>query len=121
MAIPVTVDCSANPREVKAILLKVAEDNPNVVATPAPSVALEDFGDSLNLKLYAFYEVNKDVGTDLASPFSTPCMRRAFAKWRIWRSVNREKCQFDDAEVHGPAPRLLRRQESGAHLGSRVT
>src|ERR1019366_4619198 len=54
MSIPVTVVCSANPREVKAILLKVAQDNPNVVAAPAPSAALEDFGDSLNFKLYVF-------------------------------------------------------------------
>jgi potassium-dependent mechanosensitive channel len=65
LAIPVTVDCGSDPRKAKAILLKVAQDNPNVMATPAPSVVFEDFGDNFTFKLYVFYDLNKDVGTDL--------------------------------------------------------
>jgi potassium-dependent mechanosensitive channel len=65
IAIPVTVDCGSDPRKAKAILLKVAQDNPNVMATPAPSVVLEDFGDNFTFKLYVFHDLNKDVPTDL--------------------------------------------------------
>jgi len=60
----VPVAHGSDPREVKAILLKVAQDNPNVMTTPAPSVELEDFGaDSLQLKLYAFIDLSRSSGT----------------------------------------------------------
>jgi small-conductance mechanosensitive channel len=69
IAIPVGVAHGCDPRKVKAILLKAAQDNPNIMSTPAPSVEFEDFGaDSLNFKLYAFvYELSKagSTGTDL--------------------------------------------------------
>ena len=65
IAIPVSVDCGSDPRKAKAVLLKVAQDNPNVLTTPAPSVVFEDFDESFNFKLYVFYDLNKDVGTDL--------------------------------------------------------
>ena len=59
----------SDPRQVKAILLKAAQDNPNIMSAPAPAVEFEDFGaDSLNFKLYAFvYDLNKagSTGTDL--------------------------------------------------------
>jgi small-conductance mechanosensitive channel len=123
MAIPVTVDCSANPREVKAILLKVAEDNPNVVAAPAPSVALEDFGDSLNFKLYVFYDVDKDVGTDLRIAILDALHEAGVRKMAyLAKREPSESCRFDDrGKVDGAAPRLLRGQGSGAYLGSRAT
>ena len=64
IVIPVCVAHGCDPREVKAILLKVAEDNPNVMATPAPSVELDDFNaDSLQFKLYAFIDLSKGGGT----------------------------------------------------------
>ena len=64
IAIAVPVAHGSDPREVKAILLKVAQDNPNVMTTPAPSVELEDFGaDSLQLKLYAFIDLSRSSGT----------------------------------------------------------
>jgi small-conductance mechanosensitive channel len=65
IAIPVTVDCGSDPRKAKAILLKVAQDNPNVMATPAPSVVFEEFGDNFTFKLYVFHDLHKEVGTDL--------------------------------------------------------
>src|SRR5215831_14727720 len=69
IAIPVGVAYGSDPRQVKAILLKAAQDNPNVMSTPAPSVDLDEFGaDSLNFKLYAFvYDLIRagSTGTDL--------------------------------------------------------
>ena len=69
IVIPVGVAYGCDPRKAKAILLKVAQDNPNVMTTPAPSVDFEDFGpDSLNFKLYAFvHDLNKggSTSTDL--------------------------------------------------------
>jgi small-conductance mechanosensitive channel len=69
IVIPVGVAYGSDPRQAKAILLKVAQDNPNVMAMPAPSVELEEFGaDSLNFKLYAFvYDLGKagSTSTDL--------------------------------------------------------
>ena len=69
IVIPVGVAYGCDPRQAKAILLKVAQDNSNVMATPAPSVDFEEFGaDSLNFKLYAFvYDLNKagSTSTDL--------------------------------------------------------
>jgi potassium efflux system protein len=69
IVIPVGVAYGCDPRKAKAILLKVAQDNPNVMATPAPSVDFEDFGpDSLNFKLYAFvHDLTKggSTSTDL--------------------------------------------------------
>ena len=69
IVIPVGVAYGSDPRQAKAILLEVAQDNSNVMATPAPSVDFEEFGaDSLNFKLYAFvYDLNKagSTSTDL--------------------------------------------------------
>src|SRR5262249_31078101 len=51
-----------------ATLLKVAQDNPNVMTTPAASVDFDFGADSLNFKLYAFvYDLNKggSTSTDL--------------------------------------------------------
>jgi potassium-dependent mechanosensitive channel len=68
IVIPVPVAHGCDPRKVKAVLLKVAQDNPKVVSAPAPSVELDDFSaDSLQFKLYAFIDLNTGGGasTDL--------------------------------------------------------
>jgi small-conductance mechanosensitive channel len=67
IAIPVSVARGCDPRKVRAILLKVAQDNPDVMTTPAPTVELEEFrADSLEFRLYAFIDLNKGgIGTEL--------------------------------------------------------
>src|SRR5262249_25978359 len=57
-----------DPRKVMATLLKVAQGNPNVMTTPAPSVDFDFGADTLNFKLYAFVDdLNKggSTSTDL--------------------------------------------------------
>jgi small-conductance mechanosensitive channel len=65
VVIAVGVAYGCDPREVRAILLKAAQDHPNVTAVPEPAVELEDFGpDSLNFKLYACtHDLTKNLGT----------------------------------------------------------
>ena len=68
IAIPVSVARGSDPRKVRAILLKVAQDNHNVMTAPAPSVELEHFeADSLQFQLYAFIDLHKGgtTSTDL--------------------------------------------------------
>jgi small-conductance mechanosensitive channel len=67
IVVPVSVARACDPRKVRAILLKVAQDNPDVMTVPAPSVELEEFGmDSLEFKLYAFIDLSKGgTSTDL--------------------------------------------------------
>jgi hypothetical protein len=64
----VSVARGSDPRKVRAILLKVAQDNHNVMTAPAPSVELEHFeADSLQFQLYAFIDLHKGgtTSTDL--------------------------------------------------------
>jgi small-conductance mechanosensitive channel len=65
VTIPVAVAHGNDPRLVKALLLKVAQDHLNVMTSPEPSVDFEDFNaDSLNFKLYAYiYDLNKGTST----------------------------------------------------------
>ena len=87
IAIPVSVARGCDPRQIRAILLKVAHDNPDVMTTPAPAVELEEFGaDSLEFKLYAFIDLNKGggIGTDLRIAILDA---------------------FDDAGIRSPLPR----------------
>src|SRR6516165_752233 len=56
VVIPISVGYGCDPRKVMATLLKVAQDNPNVMTTPAPSVDFDFGADSLNFKLYAFVD-----------------------------------------------------------------
>jgi small-conductance mechanosensitive channel len=68
IVIPVSVGYGCDARKVRAALLKVAQDNPDVMTTPAPSVDFDFGGDTLNFKLYAFiYDLNKggSTSTDL--------------------------------------------------------
>src|SRR5262245_48573699 len=68
IAIPVTVAHGSDPRAVKSILLKVAQDHPSVLTLPAPSYDFEDFGvDGLTFKLYAFVDLRAggNVAADL--------------------------------------------------------
>jgi small-conductance mechanosensitive channel len=58
----------SDPRAVKSILLKVAQDHPSVLTLPAPSYDFEDFGvDGLTFKLYAFVDLRAggNVAADL--------------------------------------------------------
>ncbi len=65
VAIPVGVAHGSDPRLVKALLLKVAQDHLNVMTSPEPFVDFEDFNaDSLNFKLYAYiYDLSKGTST----------------------------------------------------------
>ena len=64
IVIPVSVARGCDPRKVRAILLNVAQGNPDVMTAPAPSVELEEFGaDSLQFKLYAFIDLHNGGGT----------------------------------------------------------
>ncbi len=65
VTISVAVAHGNDPRLVKAILLKVAQDHLNVMTSPEPFVDFEDFNaDSLNFKLYAYiYDLNKGTST----------------------------------------------------------
>jgi potassium-dependent mechanosensitive channel len=65
LKIPVGVSYGSDPRQVKAVLLKVAQENLNVMTSPEPFVDFEDFGDSaMNFKLYAYIgDLNKSIGT----------------------------------------------------------
>ncbi|MBV9628076.1 MAG: mechanosensitive ion channel family protein [Xanthobacteraceae bacterium] len=68
IAIPVTVAHGSDPRAVKAILLKVANDHPSVLTLPAPSYDFEDFGvNGLTFKLFAFIDLRAggNVAADL--------------------------------------------------------
>jgi small-conductance mechanosensitive channel len=68
IVIPVSVGYGCDPRKVMATLLKVAQDNPDVMTTPAPSVDFDFGADTLNFKVYAFvYDLNKggSTSTDL--------------------------------------------------------
>ena len=68
VVIPISVGYGCDPRKVMATLLKVAQDNPNVMTTPAASVDFDFGADSLNFELYAFvYDLNKggSTSTDL--------------------------------------------------------
>jgi len=62
---PVAVAHGSDPRLVKEILLKVAQDHLNVMTSPEPFVDFEDFNaDALNFKLYAYiYDLNKGAST----------------------------------------------------------
>ncbi len=65
LKIGVGVAYGTDPRKVKAALLKVAQDNLNVMTSPEPFVDFEDFGaDAMNFKLYAYIgDLNKSIST----------------------------------------------------------
>jgi small-conductance mechanosensitive channel len=68
IVIPISVGYGCDPRKVMATLLEVAQDNPNVMTTPAPSADFDFGADGLNFKLYAFiYDLSKggSASTDL--------------------------------------------------------
>jgi small-conductance mechanosensitive channel len=65
MTIPVSLSSDCDPRRARAVLLKVAQDNPHVLAMPAPSAVLEDFGDNFLFKLHVYCDTDRDVQTDL--------------------------------------------------------
>src|SRR5262249_9051013 len=70
ITIPIGVAYGSDPRQVGAVLLKVAADNPGVLKTPEPIVTLDEFAPaSVNFTLYAsIADVSKtgSVRTELA-------------------------------------------------------
>jgi potassium efflux system protein len=70
IAVPVGVAYGSDAREVRALLMKVAKENPDVLKTPEPFVMLDEFAAaSLNFTLYAYIgDINKtgSVRTELA-------------------------------------------------------
>ena len=79
IVIPVSVGYGCDPRKVRATLLKVAQDNPDVMTTPAPSVDFDFGADTLNFKLYAFvYDLNKGGSTSTDLRIRHPrCLQRS--------------------------------------------
>src|SRR5262249_18534458 len=85
IVIPIRLGYGCDPRKDMATLLKVAQDNPNVMTTPAPSVDFEFGADTLNFKLYAFvHNLNKggststDVRGAIAHAFIEPGIAMPF-------------------------------------------
>jgi len=70
IAIPIGVAYGSDTRQVQAVLLKVAADNPDILKTPGPAVTLDEFAPaSVNFTLYAFIaDITKtgSVRTELA-------------------------------------------------------
>ena len=70
VALPIGVAYGSDPHQVRAALLKVAKENPDVLTTPEPFVMLDDFAaTSLNFTLYAYVgDITKAGGvrTELA-------------------------------------------------------
>jgi len=70
IAIPIGVAYGSDARQVQAVLLKVAADNPDILKTPGPAVTLDEFAPaSVNFTLYAFIaDITKtgSVRTELA-------------------------------------------------------
>ena len=70
IAIPIGVAYGSDARQVQAVLLKVAADNPDILKTPGPAVTLDEFAPaSVNFTLYTFIaEITKtgSVRTELA-------------------------------------------------------
>jgi len=70
IAIPIGVAYGSDPRQVQAVLLQVAADNPDVLKTPEPAITLDEFAPaSVNFTLYAFIaDITKtgSVRTELA-------------------------------------------------------
>jgi potassium-dependent mechanosensitive channel len=70
IAIPIGVAYGSDARQVQAVLLKVAAENPDVLKTPGPAVTLDEFAaGSMNFTLYTFIaDITKtgSVRTELA-------------------------------------------------------
>src|SRR5262249_25553000 len=56
IVIPISLGYGCDARKVRATFLKVAQDNPDVMTIPAPSVDFDFGADTLNFKLYAFVD-----------------------------------------------------------------
>jgi small-conductance mechanosensitive channel len=55
LALPIGVAYGSDAQQVRTVLMKVAQDNPDVLTAPAPFVMLDDFAaSSLNFTLYAY-------------------------------------------------------------------
>ncbi len=70
VSLPIGVAYGSDPHQVRAVLLKVAQDNPDVLKVPEPFVMLDEFAaSSLNFTLYGYVgDISKagSVRTELA-------------------------------------------------------
>ncbi len=70
ITLPIGVAYGSDARQVQAVLLKIAAENPDVLKTPGPAVTLDEFAPaSVNFTLYAFIaDITKtgSVRTELA-------------------------------------------------------
>ena len=63
VAIPIGVAYGSDSHQVQAVLLKVAEENPDVLKTPEPVVTLDEFSPaSINFTLYTFISDINEAG-----------------------------------------------------------
>jgi potassium-dependent mechanosensitive channel len=71
IVIPISVGYGCDARKVRETLLKVAQDNANVMTMPAPSVDFDFGADTLNFKLYVFVDdLDKGGSTSTELRFS---------------------------------------------------
>src|SRR6266446_2178326 len=111
IVIPVSVGYGCDPRKVRATLLKVAQDNPDVITTPAPSVDFDFGADTLNFKLYAFvYDLNKggSTSTDLRIAILDAFNEAGIAippRRRIWIGCARRSPNISPVSPMKRAPR----------------
>ena len=85
------------------------------MATPTPSVAFEDFGESFNFKLYVFYDVSKDVETDLRIAILDALHEAGLRKMAYLSDAQPPAPEFGDSRRTDSPPRITRRQDAGAY------
>jgi small-conductance mechanosensitive channel len=90
---PVGVSYNEDPLVVKKLLLEVADENENVLKSPAPDVFFDEFGDSsLNFKLAVW----TDTQADRMSPFKSELYYAIFAKFK----ENNIEIPFPQRDLH---------------------
>lgn len=68
IGLPVGVSYNSDPEKVRGILLRAAQDNPNVLQDPAPDVIFTDYGDSsINFTLRIWTELQSHSPLNLKS------------------------------------------------------
>jgi len=98
LRIPIGVAYGSNIKLMKDILLKIANENQDVLSTPPPEIIFIDYGDSsLNFELWAWIDRVK----------TSPLRTRSTINWRI----NEE---FEAADIEIPFPQRTLHIESNS-------